>query len=102
MFVDPDARHPKEMCWIAQRIWRPVQDVRVDSRYSPSARKKVNGSMLVAVDRRRRRRRRAASSSPTTAPAQYCEVIEFYDIKRDKVSTFALDGDGHRRQRSGS
>jgi hypothetical protein len=23
MYVDPDARHPKEMCWIAQRTWRP-------------------------------------------------------------------------------
>ena len=24
MFVDPDSRHPKEMCWIAQRTWRPI------------------------------------------------------------------------------
>ena len=46
MFVDPDARHPKEMAWIAQRIWRPIQDVQVDSRYLPAARKKVSATRL--------------------------------------------------------
>src|SRR6187402_3018961 len=44
MFVDPDARHPKEMRWIAQRTWRALQDVKVDGRYDAKARKMVNGT----------------------------------------------------------
>ncbi len=92
MFVDPDARHPKEMAWIAQRVWRPVQNVKVDSRYSPSARQKVNGSMQsrwIAGDGDAD----ARVEQPDRGSRQYCEVIEFYDIVRGKVSTFALDSE---------
>jgi hypothetical protein len=92
VFVDPDARHPKEMCWIAQRVWRPVQNVQVDSRYSPSARQKVSGSSQARwmggdgdAD--------ARTEQPTHGARQYCEVIEFYDITRGKVSTFALESE---------
>ena len=42
----PRSRHPKEMCWIAQRMWRPIQDVQVDSRYAPAARKKVSANVV--------------------------------------------------------
>ena len=93
MFVDPDARHPKEMCWVAQRVWRPLQDVRVDSRYSATARKRVGG----------RRWSRWSNSDgdgdgrddkPDKGPKSFVEVIEFYDIKRRTVATFALDGGG--------
>jgi len=92
MFVDPDARHPKEMCWIAQRVWRPVQNVRVDSRYSPAARQKVNGSSQsrwMAGDGDSD----ARVEQPDSGRRQYCEVVEFYDITRGTVSTFALDAD---------
>jgi len=92
MFVDPDARHPKEMCWIAQRVWRPVQNIRVDSRYSTSARQKVNGSSQsrwMAGDGDSD----ARTEQPDHGSRQYAEVIEFYDIIRGKVSTFALDSE---------
>ena len=39
MFVDPDGRTVDDIRWIAQRIRRPVADVRVDTRYSPKVRK---------------------------------------------------------------
>ena len=92
MFVDPDARHPKEMCWVAQRVWRPISDVRVDDRYSATARKHVsakswsrwdssNGDADGRIDK------------PDKGPKSYVEVIEFYDIKRKTVCTFSLDGD---------
>jgi len=92
MFVDPDARHPKEMCWIAQRTWRPVADVNVDSRYSPTARKRVSAkswsrwsSSEGDAD--------ARTDRPDKGPRSYCEIIEYYDIKRRTLQTFCLDSD---------
>ena len=92
MFVDPDARHPKEMCWIAQRIWRPVQDVNVDSRYSQTARKKVSAKTWSRWSSSQGEQD-ARDDKPDKGPKSFCEVIEFYDIKRKQVCTFALDAD---------
>jgi hypothetical protein len=89
VFVDPDARHPKEMRWIAQRTWRALADVQVDERYSASARKKVGAKSWskwgADAD---------GDARDNTEPGgiQYAEVFEFYDLKRNTVSTFALDG----------
>ena len=93
MFVDPDARHPKEMCWIAQRVWRPVQDVRVDSRYSATARRRVSGkswSRWTTGDGDGDGR----DDQPDKGVKSFVEIIEYYDIKRRTVATFALDGAG--------
>ena len=92
MFVDPDARHPKEMCWIAQRTWRSVQDVAVDERYSPAARKKVSSkgwSRWSGTEGDQD----ARDDQPDHGPRSFCEIIEYYDIKRRTVCTFALDSD---------
>jgi hypothetical protein len=91
MFVDPDARNPKEMCWIAQRVWRPVQDVQVDDRYLPAARKKVSArgwSRWSTGDADARH-----GEHPNRGAKSFCEIIEFYDIKRRTMCTFALDSD---------
>ena len=99
MYVDPDARHPKEMRWIAQRTWRAVQDVQVDSRYSPTQRKRVSASSWSRWDSQDGDARtsgdsRGGDDKPDTGVISYAEVIEFYDIKRNKVSTFSVDGTG--------
>ena len=91
MFVDPDARHPKEMRWIAQRTWRPMQDVQVDSRYSPTARRKVSGSSWSRWDAESAEDAREGDEKPDPGAISFCEVIEFYDLKRYTVSTFACD-----------
>jgi hypothetical protein len=91
MFCDPDARHPKEMRWIAQRTWRPVQDVNVDQRYSPTARRAVSGSSYSRWDSENGDGR-SGEDKPDKGPLSYCEVIEFYDLKRKIVATFAMDG----------
>ena len=91
MFVDPDARHPKEMRWIAQRTWRPVQDVQVDSRYSASVRKRVGGSSWSRWDSDSSDAR-DGSEKPDQGAIRFAEVIEFYDLRRNKVCTFALSG----------
>jgi hypothetical protein len=92
MFVDPDARHPKEMCWIAQRIWRSIQDVQVDDRYSPAARKKVSAKSWSRWSSSQGDSD-ARHDDPGQGPRSFCEIIEFYDIKRRTVCTFALDAD---------
>ena len=99
MFVDPDARHPKEMRWIAQRTWRAVQDVSVDSRYSTTNRKRVSSSSWSRWDSEDGDGRSSGDSRQTTDKPDkgaigYAEIIEFYDIKRNRVSTFAMDGTG--------
>lgn len=99
IFVDPDARHPKEMRWIAQRTWRSVQDIHVDSRYSATQRKRVSGGARSRWDsdggdgRIGSNRNRSGSEEPDSGVIQFAEVIEFYDIKRGEVMTFAMDGD---------
>lgn len=92
MFVDPDSRHPKEMCWIAQRTWRPIQDVQVDERYSPAARKKVSAKSWSRWSSSEGDQD-ARDDKPDKGPKSFCEIIEFYDIKRRTVCTFALDSD---------
>lgn len=89
MFVDPDARHPKEMRWIAQRTWRALQDVQVDERYSATNRKRVTAS---SRSRWEQQDGRDADTRPDRGAIQYCEVIEFYDLKRGTVATFASAG----------
>ena len=93
MYVDPDARHPKEMRWVAQRTWRAVADVHVDSRYSATSRKRVSGSSWSRWDADDKDAR-GSDEKPDKGAVSYVEVIEFYDIKRNKVCTFATQGDG--------
>lgn len=98
MFVDPDARHPKEMRWIAQRTWRPVQDVHVDSRYSATNRKRVSGSSSSRWDsddgdgRTGSYRNQDGTNQPDPGVVKFAEIIEFYDIKRNQVMTFSMEG----------
>jgi hypothetical protein len=93
MFVDPDARLPREMRWIAQRIWRPVQDVRVDSRYDVKARKAVAVTTRFVSTGTGDSDGRSDIDTPDEGAISYCEIIEFYDLKRNEVSTFAMAGD---------
>jgi hypothetical protein len=97
MFVDPDARHPKEMCWVAQRTWRPVQDVNVDDRYSPTARKKVSAKTWSRWSNSEGDKD-ARDDKPDKGAKQFCEIIEFYDIKRRQVATFSLDAETSTEQ----
>ena len=99
MFVDPDARHTKEWGWVAQRIWRPVEDVKVDSRYSATARNKVSTKKWSRwsgdgdSD--------ARNDTKNNRPMGFVEVIEYYDIKRNTVSTFSLSGESDNDRDNG-
>jgi len=104
MYVDPDARHPKEMRWIAQRTWRPVADVNVDSRYSPTARKRASGTSWSRWDTSSGTGggdARGNDEKPSQGAVTFCEVIEFYDLKRYKVSTFVAQTDDNEGENAG-
>lgn len=85
VLVDPDARHPKEMKWIAQRTKRPIADVLVDERYDKKIRMKVTASNSVMHDDDEK-----VDGRPERAgDVAYVDVWEFYDIRKGTVSTFA-------------
>lgn len=87
VFVDPDAKSMRAASWVAQRIRRPVADIRVDSRYSPKYRKDVQSNY-----------RSKWEDDPLNSTVQpearydddgYADVIEFYDIRRNVFCVFA-------------
>lgn len=89
MFVDPNARHPKEMKWIAQRTRRLVTDVRVDKRYDKIARERANGRTYSNFEEGKDGRDEPELNSETKSA--FCDVIEFYDLRRQEVSTFLMN-----------
>jgi hypothetical protein len=89
VYVDPHARHPKEMKWIAHRTRRLVNDVRVDERYEKAAREKANGTTFSSIEFGQRDGR-SGDEALETSKASYCDVVEFYDLRRQEVSTFLL------------
>lgn len=87
VFVDPDATNMKDIKWIAQRIRRPIADVKSDKRYSKSAREQVQ---VMAVSR--------YADDPSRKKIYdknegYAEIWEFYDIASRKMSVFCETSD---------
>jgi hypothetical protein len=89
MYVDPDARSIEEMRWIAQRVRRPLADVRVDSRYEASVRRKVNKTTSDKLDGDERSDSSGSDNEGNTSDSGYVDIIEYYDLKRKVVCTFA-------------
>lgn len=88
VFVDPDATSVKDMRWIAQRVRRPLSEVRTDKRYNKAAREAVSA---MAVSR--------YADDPSVRKIRdkeqgFAEIWEFYDIKSRTMSVFAEGGDG--------
>ena len=96
MYIDPDARHIKEARWVAQRTWRALADVKVDSRYVSTQRSKVGSTSWSKWDgggEDQNQDGRSDDDLPDHKRTGYVEVMEFYDIKRNQVSTFAYNAD---------
>ena len=88
VFVDPDATSMEDARWIAQRIRRPLEDVKKDKRYNSTARQEAAPSHYSKWGQDAYRPRR--STSPEDA---YVEVWEWYDIDRNTVSVFCDGSD---------
>ena len=87
VFVDPDATSMKDIKWIAQRIRRPIADVKADKRYSRSAREQVQP---MAVSR--------YADDPSRKKIHdtnegYAEIWEFYDVAANMMSVFCEGSD---------
>jgi hypothetical protein len=87
VFVDSDATSMHDIKWIAQRIRRPVKDVKADKRYNKVAREAVE---MMAVSRY------------TDDPSQrkiydknygYAEIWEYYDVKNRMMCVFTENGE---------
>jgi len=88
ILVDPDARHPNEMKFIAQRIRRPAVDVMVDSRYDQKARQEV-ATRSAKTSEVNRGSEAIEGRSNQGAVMAYVDIWEFYDIRKGTVSVFA-------------
>ncbi|MDQ3222792.1 MAG: hypothetical protein M3Q75_04855, partial [Gemmatimonadota bacterium] len=90
VYVDPEATTMASLSWIAQRVVRPVDEVRKDKRYDAGTRKRVtpdrsmNGSWLGPNKKR----------SEYGDDIQRTTIWEFYDLKAGTISVFAHAGDG--------
>ena len=87
VFVDPDATSMKDIKWIAQRIRRPIAEVKSDKRYSKAAREKVQP---MAISR--------YADDPSRKKIYdknegYAEIWEFYDIVAGTMSVFCEGSD---------
>ena len=87
VFVDPDATSEQDMRWIAQRIRRPLKEVKADKRYNRTARENCSPSSTSKfVDEPDRKKTWDESH-------QYADIWEFYDLKTGMMSVFAEGGD---------
>jgi hypothetical protein len=87
VFVDSDATSVHDMKWIAQRIRRPIADVKSDKRYNKAARDDVE---VMAVSR--------YSEDPSSRKVYdknygYAEIWEYYNIVDRTLSVFSIGGE---------
>ena len=87
VFVDPDATSMSDIKWIAQRIRRPIGEIKNDKRYIKAARDKVQ---VMAVSK--------YSDDPSRKKVHdknmgYAEIWEYYDIAGGTMSIFCETSD---------
>ena len=88
IFVDPDATNMSDIRWIAQRIRRPLTEVKKDKRYNSAARQEASPSHYSKWGQDGFMPRRSEKMEDS-----YVEIWEFYDIDRGKMSVFCDGGD---------
>lgn len=88
VFVDPDATRIEDAKWIAQRIRRPMVEVRNDPRYNRQARNDALASHYSKFSSEDGRPRESRDDKDA-----YVDVWEFYDIKRQTMSIFCDGGE---------
>jgi hypothetical protein len=88
MFVDPEATSLEDAKWIAQRIIRPIEEVKEDSRYNGRVRRDLKADAVLSSDWLTQDQKRKVDSD-----IQRVTVWEFYDLQRETISVFAEGGD---------
>jgi hypothetical protein len=88
VFVDPLATSLDDAAWVAQRIVKPVEEVRNDRRYEPKTRSALQADAYDRTLHQRRQNRRVEDE------AEMVTLWEFYDLRKGTVCVFAESGDG--------
>jgi hypothetical protein len=88
MYVDADATTMKDARWIAQRVRRPLEDVKRDKRYRAKARADASPSHYSKWGMEPGKPRRSQSIDDS-----YVEIWEYYDIERNTMSIFCDGSD---------
>ena len=89
IFVDPEATCMTDLKWIAQRIRRPLADVKNDKRYNRNVRNEVGASTYTKWGQEGDKPRQSRHVDDA-----YVDVYEFYDIAKNTVAVFATSGEG--------
>lgn len=88
IFVDPDATTMDNIRWIAQRIRRPLDDIKKDKRYNYTARNEASPSHYSKWGNNQGRPNISVDYNNS-----YCEVWEWYDVDRCTMSVFCDGSD---------
>lgn len=88
VFVDPDGTSMNDVNWIAQRVRRPLKEVRADKRYNATARRECAPSSWGRISDEYVFHREVYDKDE-----QYVEVWEFYDLRKRTMCVFAEGGD---------
>ena len=88
MYVDPNATSIDDMRWIAQRVRRPLKEVRADDRYNYAARQEVSASSYNQYANDLTQRPYEDESSDEA----FCDIYEYYDINTGMMSVFSDSG----------
>lgn len=86
MFVDPEATSLDDARWIAQRVVRPVEEVKTDTRYKPGIRNKIEADGSVKWQNQKSRHHVEVETGRVT-------LWEFYDLVRKTMCVFTGSGD---------
>lgn len=88
MFVDPEATCMEDARWIAQRIIRPLEDVKNDPRYTSSIRRRVKADAVISSDWLSQEQRRKYDGD-----IDRVTIWEYYDIAAGIMCVFAEGSD---------
>jgi len=91
MYVDPAATRLQDARWIAQRIVRPLAEVRADKDYKKSVRESVKGDMQSYTQRDDKQWRRKENLN--NPEQEYCTIWEFYDLGGQTMCVWAEGAD---------
>lgn len=83
MFVDPDATSMADARWVAQRIRRPMKEVKNDKRYSAKARESLEGQTMTRYSEDPHRR------EIRDPDEKFVELWEYYDLTNKTMCVFA-------------
>lgn len=84
VFVDSDATSVEDLKWIAQRIRRPLLEVRADMRYNRQARMDAVATRYNKWAGEEDKPRMSRNDEDS-----YVEIWEFYDLKRGTMAVFS-------------